>query len=238
VAYETLLQAQAPWRVQVPFVDELATLIGEIPAGARVLRDHQRLLSLIKGVAILRHAHRERAQDGSLLATLSDYAAVYDLAGETYLASATGAGKRIKETVAAVRSLCEQSEQPVTITAVAASLHLSHTAARWRVQSALQTGWLINRAKVEHRYDLAAADETGDAPSAMPTPDALAEKIACQSKGTVTKDGLLDDVQRLYPTVSTSDVAMPPANRWETWPSAVATEKPPNSDVAAPAAPP
>jgi hypothetical protein len=101
-AFETFLQARAPWHVVVPFSVELATLVGWAPAGARVLRDFQRLLSLIKAVAIVRHTHRHW-ENGVMHATLDDYAAIYEIAGETYLASATGAGARIRHVVEAVR---------------------------------------------------------------------------------------------------------------------------------------
>jgi hypothetical protein len=76
VAFEQLLQTQAPWRVAVPFAAELADLLGRVPVGARILRDYPRLISMIKAVAILRHAHRKRAGNGVWLATLNDYAAV------------------------------------------------------------------------------------------------------------------------------------------------------------------
>ena len=65
-AYQALLQREAPWKVVVPFASALAQLIGKGANAPRILRDFQRLLSLVKAVAILRHPSRSSDERGRL----------------------------------------------------------------------------------------------------------------------------------------------------------------------------
>ncbi len=58
IAFQTLLQVQAPWNVIVPFAVTLAIEIGKTASAPRILRDFQRVLSLVKSVAVIRHQHR------------------------------------------------------------------------------------------------------------------------------------------------------------------------------------
>src|SRR5205823_4796993 len=52
IAYQSLLQLQAPWDVSVPFAPALADAIGAAPVGNRISRDYLRLLGLVKAVTI------------------------------------------------------------------------------------------------------------------------------------------------------------------------------------------
>ena len=228
VAFEDSLQAQAPWRVMVPFAPELARLLGKVPVGARILRDYPRLISMIKAVAVLRHARRKRAGsgEGALLATLDDYAAVYDLAHATYAESATGGGARVRAVVAIVADLRDKADaatdgRTVTIHAVGKALRLSYNAARYRCHAALTSGWIVNLAEIDGRYDLAPAEDTGPQPSGMPTPQALADAIARAHPEGPTAQDLLLGVTPLIPPGSYGDVVTPPANPWEIWPNEV-----------------
>lgn len=47
IAFQELLQHEAPFNVLVPFADKLSVAIGRRPQAARILRDYARLLSLI-----------------------------------------------------------------------------------------------------------------------------------------------------------------------------------------------
>src|SRR5262249_15252202 len=102
VAYQTLLQAQAPWQVVVPFARPLSEALGRTPAAARVLRDSGKLLSLTKAVAVLRHPRRMRDAQGRVMAELEDYRTVYELVSDVYSVSTGGAGEVVRKVVATV----------------------------------------------------------------------------------------------------------------------------------------
>jgi hypothetical protein len=138
IAYQALLQGLAPWDVIVPFVREITDHIGRTPAGSRVLRDFQRLLSLVKSTAVLRHAHRRRDGQGRLVAEVADYAAVYELVGDVYAASVTGVGQRIGQVVEAVVYLKEFGVEEVTATRVGEHLGINKMAASRRIKAALR----------------------------------------------------------------------------------------------------
>lgn len=145
IAYQSLLQAGAPWHILVPFADKLAEAIGKSPAASRVVRDYARLISLIKSVALLRHAHRQLDSEGRVLATLEDYRTIYDLASDMYAASTTGASKKVREVVNAVAELRkEDAGARITVKMVADRCGINKMAASRRVASAEKGGWLIN----------------------------------------------------------------------------------------------
>src|SRR5262249_52183437 len=87
-------------RVQVPYAEVLADMFGSYRR-PRLRRAFDQLLSAIKAHALLHRKHCRRAEDGSLLADISnDYAAVRPLMAE-FMASAAEVRlrKRIRETV-------------------------------------------------------------------------------------------------------------------------------------------
>jgi hypothetical protein len=145
IAFQRYLQASAPIDVVVPFAKQLSAHLGRGSSQPRVLRDYPRLLSLIKAVAVLRIAQRVRDSRGRIVATLDDYAAVHPLVADAYQAS-TGASARVRDAVAAVRTLT--TERPVgstvTVTEVANSLGVSVPSATRRVRDAIAGGWLVN----------------------------------------------------------------------------------------------
>lgn len=73
VAYQTFLQRRAPWDVIVPFVDVIGTALGRGPVAARVLRDFQKLIALVKATAVIRHPRRDSDSQGRVVASLEDY---------------------------------------------------------------------------------------------------------------------------------------------------------------------
>ena len=144
VAFQGYLQTLAPWDVVVPFADILSEAIGRSIAAPRILRDYQRLLSLLKAVAILRHRHRKRDEKGRLVATVEDYRAVYDLVAEMYEGTATGASANVRKVVEAVAKLHEEGKTPVSLTDVADRLGLHKGSVSRFVRVALRNGWLCN----------------------------------------------------------------------------------------------
>jgi hypothetical protein len=144
IAYQSYLQALAPWEVKIPFVEKLAEELGNSAIATRVLRDFSRLLSLIKVVTILRHELRQRDEDGRWLAKVADYAAIYDLINEMYEVTITRAPKALHRVVQAVQELKDARMFPVMITTVAKHLGVSKQAVSRCVAVALKEGWLVN----------------------------------------------------------------------------------------------
>ena len=105
--------------------------------------DYARLLSLVKSVAVLRHARRARDEAGRLVATLDDYATVHTLVADVYRASSTGAGAKIRAVVGAVADITTVRTH-ATVAQVQERLSLSKTAASRHVKAALKSGWLTN----------------------------------------------------------------------------------------------
>ena len=151
VAFQGYLQTLAPWDVVVPFADLLSEAIGRSIAAPRILRDYQRLLSMVKAVTVIRHAHRKRDDRGRLIATVDDYGAVYDLVGEMYEGTATGASSKVRKVVEAVAKLHEEGKGPVSVTDVADRVGLPKASAARLVGVALRNGWLSNSQKEKGR---------------------------------------------------------------------------------------
>lgn len=159
VAYQEYLQALAPWDVVVPFATALSRAIRKVsPAAPRILRDYNRLLSLIKAVAILRHQHRRRGSDGRLVAELEDYETVRELIQEMYVATVTELSQGVREAIEAVRVLRETGSDKVTVKAVADHLGVHKMTAHRRVGKALWHGWLTNSERRNRPADLALGE--------------------------------------------------------------------------------
>ena len=143
----------APWDVVIPFARGLADSIGQSTAATRILRDFQRLMSLIKAVAILRHQHQDRDKQGRLVATVDDYRTVYELVNSIYSESLTGASIGVIEVVTAVSRLHqEDGEKRITYAALERELGVHRELVRRRVGTALGNGWLVNQeTRTNHR---------------------------------------------------------------------------------------
>lgn len=176
IAFQALLQAQAPWHVVVPFAFPLATEIGRSAEAPRILRDFQRILSLIKSVAVLRHQQRRQDDQGRLVAEIDDYRAVYDLVGEMYASTTAGAGKTVREIVDLVTELKEGNpDLRITFSVLAKHLKIDRSIARRRANQALGLGWLVNNeARKRHTADLAIGDEMPPE-AGLPSPDVICD---------------------------------------------------------------
>jgi hypothetical protein len=170
-AFQSYLQACAPWDVDVPYVDRLADLIGRTVAVPRVLRDFTRLVAFIKTVAVIRHRQRARDADGRVIANLDDYATIRGLVGDMYSGSVTGASEGVRKVVQAVSELGAGCNLQQACNRLGPATNKG-SVSRW-VRTAIRNGWLINReVHKRNRYDL----ETGEpipASTALPEPEAL-----------------------------------------------------------------
>src|SRR5262249_33395089 len=117
IAYQALLQRSAPIDVIVPFAPILAEEIAKSASAARILRDFQRLISLIKAVAILRIPHRTRDTAGRLVATVEDYEAVVNLVGEMYETTISQTSKSVRAVVDTVAVMETKSVATITYNA-------------------------------------------------------------------------------------------------------------------------
>jgi hypothetical protein len=133
-------------RVSVPFAPELAELIP--PVAVRLRRDFGAVLGLTRAHAMLHKAKRNIDEQGCIVATLDDYAAVrdlvHDLISDTIGAQVSGA---TRETVVAVADITAPSNVGYATTAqLVERLKIDRTAVYRRVSKAIEQGYLINDA--------------------------------------------------------------------------------------------
>jgi hypothetical protein len=158
-------------RVVVPFAPVLADMMP--PVAVRLRRDFRLLLALIDAHALMHRELRERDDQGCILATLGDYAAVRELIADLFAEGVDATVRpETRETVAAVRAL---GKDEVSVTEIAKALKLDKGAASRRVMDAVSRGYLTNN---EIRKGRPARIALGDAMPGeieiLPHPDRLA----------------------------------------------------------------
>jgi hypothetical protein len=180
-AFQAYLQELAPIDVVVPFARQLSSYLRRRPQAPRVLRDYARLLSLIKAVAILRIAHRDRDGAGRIVATFDDYGAAYELVEETWAASAD-ASERVRQAVAAVAELGSRTQgATVSITELALRLKVSVASAWRRVNSAIAGGWIVNEETRKRQTARLRVGEPLPPSAGLPSIEEL--RVACETVG-------------------------------------------------------
>ena len=186
VAFQTYLQYKAPWSVVVPFAVALSDAIGRTAAAARILRDYQRLLSLIKTLTIIRHKHRETDSQGRLISTIDDYQTIRELVNEMYVETTTGISGEIRNLVAAVSQLNNTRIEgdKISLTKLSEYLGITKIAASRRAKKAVKQHWIINR---EERKGYPADYIPGEP---MPEVEGLPDLNAASPYQTVT-DGVI-----------------------------------------------
>jgi hypothetical protein len=177
-ALHTWLELAGCRDVTIPFAHDLATLADT--RAVRLRRDFGALLNLVCAHAILHQCTRERDQYGRIVATLADYAAVYDLLEEVVgdAIQATVA-KTTRETVNTVARLIEDAKREgkpteVSKAQLSTALGLDKSAAGRRATRAIHDGYLINlesKEKQPARYALGDAMPADK--SVLPHPDVL-----------------------------------------------------------------
>ncbi len=176
--------ATAEHRVSIPYAESLAGLIP--PAAIRLRRDLGAVLALIKAHAILHQASRKRDQQGRIIATMQDYAAVRELVADL-LAEGAGAAVSgtVRETVNAVKALLGEREVTESINClhVAQYLYLDESAASRRVNAALRAGYLRNdETRRGQPLRLVLGDPMPDEQEILPTVERL---HGCTQNGEV-----------------------------------------------------
>jgi hypothetical protein len=162
--------------VVIPFARTLARLI---PAKAvRLRRDFGHLLRAIKAHALLHRHHRQRNENGAIVATIDDdYAAVRPLMSDLLAASAEiKVRAAIVETVAAVQAQqqTDSEHRGVNVREVAAALKLDRSAAWRRLRQAEDGGFVINvEQRRGHPGQYRATDESMPNAEMLPSVEAL-----------------------------------------------------------------
>ena len=159
--------------VVIPYADRIAEQMS-LHSVVRLRRDFPRMLQMVKTHALLHQANRERDAANRIVATVADYAVVYDLMARHFSVDIEAAvSTEIRETVQAVVRLSE-GENPVSLTALARELGLDKSSVSRRVGHAIQGGFLRNR---ETRAGLPArllpSEELPGTGEVLPHPDRL-----------------------------------------------------------------
>jgi hypothetical protein len=144
-------------KVSVPFASTLAAAIP--PVAVRLRRDFPTVLALIRAHALLHQLNRERDDDGAVVATLDDYAAVREIIAQILgEASDRTVPATVRETVAAVAVLTVDGRE-TTVSAIGARLDLDKSAASRRVRVGIDRGFLRN---LEERHGRPSRIVLGD----------------------------------------------------------------------------
>jgi hypothetical protein len=154
-------------------------------------RDFGALLNLIRAHAILHQASRERNSDGRIIATLEDYALVRELVADLVSEGVEATvPATVRETVEMVERLRDETEEDVTIAALAEELKLDKSAAWRRARSAMDRGYLENKEERKGRpAKLVVADALPDDMEILPAPERLQGcTVASDSEGVKTNN--------------------------------------------------
>ncbi len=171
-ALQTWLEG-AEHRVAIPYGDRLAALVR--PVAVRLRRDFCAVLTLVRAHARLHQARRERDDEGRIIATVDDYAAVRDLVSDLV---AEGVGATVstttREAVEAVARL--HGAEPVTYKRLARDLGIDPSAARRRALVAMAGGFLKNdETRRGQTAKLSIGEPMPDEVEVLPRPEALSD---------------------------------------------------------------
>jgi hypothetical protein len=186
--------ANGEHRVAVPYAVHLAELIP--PVAVRLRRDFGLLLTLIRAHAVLHRATRAETDDGAVIATLADYAAVRELTADLFADGVEATvSPATRETVAAVKALLSGRlgsngiEPSVSIAQLAKHLELDKGSVSRRVRVALDREYLRNlETRRGKPMRLVGGDAMPDELVILPTVEDVADRcsVAVMSEGIPT----------------------------------------------------
>ena len=210
--------AEGDSEVVVPFADKLANLVP--PVAVRLRRDFKLLLTLIRAHALLHRGTRTLDDQGRIIATVADYAAIYELVAKLFAEGIEATvPKTIRETVAEVAASVEGGVEEVSLTALARKMKLDKSAAHHRVRKAIERGYLVNREEKRGMpARIAIGDPLPDEIDILPAPEALEGccSVEVQMEGIKEEDAEEDEedviqTEPLLPPNSHLNTSTPPA---------------------------
>jgi hypothetical protein len=160
-------------RVVVPFAPRLAELVP--PVAVRLRRDFRLMLTLIHAHALLQGEGRERDDQGRIVASLDDYAAVREMVADLFAEGVDATVKpETRDAVAAVKAL---GKGEVSVTEIAKFLTVDTSTASRRVRDAVSRGYLANNETGKGRpARIALGDPMPNDRQILPHPDDLVER--------------------------------------------------------------
>lgn len=169
-AYQRWLASDGENIVAIPFAEKLARLYKADTVRAR--RDFKQLLAVIATLALMAQRRRQRADDGAVIASIDDYKQARRLVASTFDATAAGGvTPALRATVEAIGP-----EDEVSLGDLARRLDLSKSTVQYRVEKAIEGGWLRNlneQAGSGQPFRLVRGEPLPEAPAALPTADDL-----------------------------------------------------------------
>ena len=176
-ALQRLLAIDTP-DVRIPFAAQIAAVVDD--RAVRLRRDFPALLSLVQAHALLHQHFRQRDADGSVIAKIQDYAAVYRLVCELISEGAErSVPASVRETVQAVFECIYRApgrvELPTgaTVHDIAENLGLTRPSASKRLKRALALGYILERQEPGGRKLFVLGDRLPEDVRVLPTPEEL-----------------------------------------------------------------
>lgn len=144
VDIQEALQVGALWRVHVPYADGLQKGLLTTMTSTKVLRDYQKVLALVKSVALVCRDHRQQDTNGRLIAEAADYETVYSLASRYFAAQGAEVPSKVRSVVEAVQRLNDKGKYPDGREVAGEAGILEQNCYRY-IGTALDRGWLHDR---------------------------------------------------------------------------------------------
>jgi hypothetical protein len=168
-------------RVVIPFAGRLARLTWG--KAVRMRRDFSQVLRAVKTHALIHRDHRQRDDQGRIVASIRDYEVIYDLlAARLAESSEVKLRKVVQQTVEAVMKLEKDHSEGVPTKEVAKFVKRDRTTVWRRLDTARQRGFLENR-ETQHGREARWRTTTGELPSedVLPTAAELEQEIIAAS---------------------------------------------------------
>lgn len=185
-------------QVDIPYDKQLVALIPEV--NIRLRRDVTHVLTFVKTHALLHQETRERDGDGRIIATMNDYAAIYDLIADI-LAEGVEATvpKPVRETVEAATHLLASGDEHVSILQLTKKLELDKSTVTRRVKTARDRGYLKNEeTKRGQPLKIVIGDPLPNDIEILPHPDRFRDEMQqCSDAGGDTNNIISSDPDEL-----------------------------------------
>jgi DNA-binding MarR family transcriptional regulator len=176
----------SPRAVRIPFAKDLAKRCRA--DAVRMRRDFPQALSLIRAHALLHQETRERDEQGRILATPADYAAVHVLVADL-VAEGTGAAvsPAVRAVVEAVTRLSKETgSKPVTVSEAAKALGIEKSTCTHRVKRALRGNWLVDERTHKNRpAALLPGEPLPDGAGVLPDPQIFFVPLPPKTSSTI-----------------------------------------------------